>query len=194
MTKSIAFRNNQSDIWRHVIPEKYTRLLPHIDGNRIVEIGCAEGVLALLMAESGKIVTGLDRHRERYEAALGLKAHWHEMGRNVSQCRFVNDDIRNKLELLDGADMLVAVRCIYYLKDEVDAVFLEIAKRVPRVLLCGNKGRAYRYKVHNGNPPDKLGKYNFLASAEGMVQTLERAGYKIVKKITEGDPIVMGAR
>lgn len=193
--KSIAFRNNHAAIWRGDIPDKYARLLPFITGDRITEIGCAEGVLSLLMAEpKNRTVIGCDRHRERYETALALKEQWRSLGRDVVRCSFTNADIRDRYDLIEECDMLVAVRCIYYLKDEVDAVFLEIAKRVPRVLLCGNKGRAHRYKAHKGNPPDKLGRYNFLASAEGMVQTLERAGYTVVTTVTQGDPIVVGTR
>ena len=47
---SLEYRKNKDAIKQGQIPSKYTRLLPFIAGDRILELGAAEGVLSLLLA------------------------------------------------------------------------------------------------------------------------------------------------
>lgn len=183
MTGSLAYRKNEAAILRGDVPEKYTRLLPYIAGESIIELGSAEGVLACLLAKQGKTVTAVERQIERHSAARHLASAW-----GVSGVRFVKGDITGNLDLLAGKDTLVAVRMIYYLGDELDTVFAEVARHVPNVVLCGNKNRAAWWRQ---GIPDK-GPVNYYASAEGMRALLERHGYSIVQEETEGDPIVVG--
>lgn len=196
MTSSLAYRKNEAAIRRGEAPAKYTRLLPHIPGHRILEIGSAEGVLASLLARvdggTKQEVTALERNGDRHEAALRLCAEWREHYKFSATPNFLNADIRDRLDLLQDVDTLVAVRVIYYLRTDIDSVFGEIAARVPNVVLCGNANRAERY--HAGNPHPGLGEYNFYASAEGMRDLLTRHGYDIVKEIPDGDPIVVGRK
>lgn len=184
MTASLAYRKNEAAILRGDVPEKYTRLLPHIPGQKILEVGAAEGVLALLLAKRGKDVTALEMSFERHESSKELAKHW-----GVS-ADFQWGDIRNRLDDLKGFDTLVAIRMIYYLRDDLDAVFAEVAKHIPNVVLCGNRNRANRWRA---GEPDKLdGPFNKYASREGMKELLKRHGYTITKEITEGDEIVVG--
>jgi tRNA1(Val) A37 N6-methylase TrmN6 len=113
VTASLAYRKNEERILRGDVPEKYLRILPHIPGDKVLEIGSAEGVLALLLSKEGKRVTALERQPDRHKAALALKRSWGD-----KRAIFFDGDIRDKLHHLEGKDTLVAVRMIYYLKDE----------------------------------------------------------------------------
>ncbi len=187
MPNSLAYRKHEAAILRGEVPEKYTRLLPYITGSKILEIGSAEGVLALLLVKAGKTVAALERHPKRHEAALALRKAWGLRGG-----AFFNGDIADNLHLLIGIDALVAVRMIYYLGDDLAPVFAEVAKHVPNVVLCGNKNRAAWWRQGIPNRNDKAD--NYYASQEGMRALLERHGYAIVQEETEGDPIVVGRK
>lgn len=183
---SLAYRKNRDEIWEGKVPEKYTRLVPYITGKRVLEIGAAEGVLSLLLAETRDVIA-LEMRPERVAAGVALQDRWRKLGKPVDRCRFAIGDIRDRLELLEGVDMIVAVRSIYYLREDVQA-FVSQAK-VPQFLMCGNKNRAADW-VRGSE--DGLGKYNFYASIEGMTLLLTTAGYEITTVVSEGDPIVIG--
>jgi hypothetical protein len=187
VTASLAYRKNEAAIQRGDVPQKYLRLLPYITGNRILEIGSAEGVLALLLAKQGKDVIALERQPDRHAAALRLQDAW---GIEENSVLFGLGDIRDNLSRLEGIDTLVAVRMIYYLRDDLDTVFAEVAKKVPNVVLCGNRNRADRFRAGVQDKPD--GPRNYYASRDGMKDLLERHGYRIVKEVIEGDEIVVG--
>lgn len=187
MTGSLAYRKNEAAILRGEVPEKYLRIVLHIPGDKILEIGSAEGVLALLLERQGKDVAALERSTERHEAAIRLAREW-----GTNSVRFFNGDIRDNLFLLNQTDTLVAVRMIYYLKDDLDAVFAEVSKKVPNVVLCGNRNRADRYRAGIVDPTSNADDY--YASREGMRDVLERHGYVIVEEVTEGDEIVVGRK
>lgn len=184
---SLAYRKNEDRILRGDVPQKYLRILPHIPGQRILEIGSAECVLALLLAKQGKQVIAVEKDFDRHMAGTNLQKEW-----GVKGVRHVNGPIGCHLDLLDGVDTLVAVRAIYYLRDQLDAVFAEVARKVPNVVLCGNRNRADRYR--GGVKDDPGGPHNFYASREGMKALLERHGYEIAKEVTDGDEIVVGRK
>ena len=191
---SLAYRKNKEAIQHGEIPKKYTRVLDVVPGERIIELGAAEGVLSLLLAERKQKVYALELRPERHKEGLQLQALWRKEGRNVENCEMVLGDIRDRLDLLKDVDTLVAVRSIYYLRDQVEDVFAEVGKHVPNVVLCGNGNRARSYFEANGQPNDKLGRFNFYASAQGMTQVLQGAGYTVARTIPEGDPIVIGIK
>lgn len=184
---SLAYRRHETAILAGNPPVKYTRLLPYISGQRIVEAGSAEGVLACMLAREGKAVTAIEANAERHAAALRLAETW-----GVSGVTFVNGRIEDALDRLEGADTFVAVRACYYWGEHLDTVFAEAAKHVPNVLLCGNKNRAAWWR--QGIPDKDGGPVNYYASQEGMRALLERHGYSIVQEETDGDPIVVGHR
>jgi predicted nicotinamide N-methyase len=187
LTGSLAYRNNEAAILRGEVPAKYTRLLPFIDGDRVIELGAAEGVLACLLAKNGKTVTAVERQVERHTNALQLALSW-----NVTGATFIRGDVIENPDWFEGHDTLVAVRMIYYLRDRLGDVFAEAAKHIPTVVLCGNKNRAAWWR--QGIPDKEGGPVNYYASAEGMRALLERHGYRITAEETEGDPIVVGRR
>jgi 2-polyprenyl-3-methyl-5-hydroxy-6-metoxy-1,4-benzoquinol methylase len=187
VTGSLAYRKNEAAILSGEVPSKYRRLLPHIPGQRIIEIGSAEGVLALLLTKQGKEVIALERSPERHETAQILRDAW---GMEVSGPRFICGDIRDNLERLKGMDTLVAVRMIYYLGDALDMVFTAVAKHVPNVVLCGNGNRANKWRTGETSE----GADNFYASLEGMTALLVRHGYEIASQVFDGDQIVVGRK
>ena len=186
---SLAYRKNEAAIVRGDVPEKYTRLLPYIQGERILEIGSAEGVLSLLLAKQGREVVALERRPERHAAAEALAAKW-----GVRNVNFINGDITDRLAfcLFTGMNTLVAVRMIYYLGDNLDKVFAEAAKHVQNVVLCGNANRARWWREGLPNRNDRAD--NYYASADGMKDVLTRHGFKITTEVLEGDPIVVGRK
>jgi SAM-dependent methyltransferase len=192
VTGSLAYRKNEAAIARGEVPDKYTRLLPFITGQRILEIGSAEGVLALLLARMGKQVTAIEKSEERHEAANDLYGKWLARENHFQAPTFVNDRIGNRLDLLNGVDTLVAVRSIYYLGDDLDRIFAKAAQKVRNVVLCGNRNRAARWRA--GTPDEPLGDMNRYASREGMVELLTRHGYRIAQEVAEGDEIVVGRK
>lgn len=191
---SLAYRKNAAAIWNGDVPEKYRRLLPYVTGRSILEIGAAEGVLALLLAERDALahVTALELRPDRHESALALQARWRALGKPVDGCAMLCGDIESSLDLLYGVDTLVASRTIYYLREAVHDVFEIVGARVPRVVLAGNANRA---RMFAAGVKDGLGPFNYYASVEGMGDVLTRAGYSIESVVTDGgDPIVTGHR
>jgi SAM-dependent methyltransferase len=184
VTGSLAYRQNEAAILRGDVPGKYLRILPFIPEGRVFELGSAEGVLALLLAKQGQQVTALEKNRDRHANALRLARKW-----GVS-ADFVNGGMQDNLGLLPGHDVFIGVRSIYYLRSDIDAVFAEVAKHIPTVVLCGNKGRAAAYNA--GRPHEPLGEFNYYASLDGMKDLLTRHGYRITDEAVEGDPIVVG--
>lgn len=182
---SLCYRKNEDAILRGDVPEKYTCIIPFVHGHRVLEIGSAEGVLALLLSKAGKQVTAIERDPFRHNAAIRLKQTWGD-----NRTRFFQGDIATKLHHLEGKDALVAVRMIYYLSDALDDVFAHAAKHIPNVVLCGNKNRARDWR--SGLRCEETKADNYYASCEGMVDLLKRHGYRIVHEVTEGDEIVVG--
>lgn len=188
---SLSYRKNEAAILDGRVPEKYLRLLPYITGQTILEIGAAEGVLSLLLAQSGHVVTALEMQPSRHAAALDLQARWRAKGRHVDGCMMVCGDIRDHLHLLVGVDTFVAIRTIYHLGESIGDVFRAVSASasVTRVVLCGNPNRARLASRGDGDP------YDAYAGTEGMRDVLLRAGFRIDRIVSgEGDPIVTGHR
>ncbi len=184
---SLAYRNNKRKILKGDFPKKYTRLLPYIPGDSILEIGSAEGVLALLLCQSKDNVLALELSPERNKEALKLQSIFRDKGYRVDNCRMLEGNIDDRIDLLEQVDTVVAVRVIYHL-DDVKLTFSRIAKKIENVVLCGNKYRAEKYYKGSGN------KKNYYATLEGMKTLLEDCGYEIKKTLKDGDPIVVGSK
>lgn len=192
VVNSLAYRKNTDQIWRGEAPKKYTRLVPFITGPRVLEIGAAEGVLSLLLAEKGFTVTACERRTERHQEALQLQVRWKNLGRKVDSCEMMLADITKRPDLFQNIDCFVAVRVMYHLRESARNVIAWAASAdVPRVVLCGNKNRAARFEA--GVLEEPLGKHNYWSTIKGMSDLLTGADYKIERVISEGDPIVIGA-
>jgi hypothetical protein len=191
---SLAFRKNREDIYKGYLPGKYARILPHIEGDRVLEIGAAEGVLSLALVRGHhvKSAIALELRDVRHQEALQLQKRLAEQGQDVAACRMVCGDIMQNLHLLQGIDTLIAVRAIYYLREDIPR-FLQAAAAagVMDVVLVGNKNRAEQAFREYGSD---LATFNYPASAQGMSEFLRGAGF--APRIAEpaGDPIVVGTR
>jgi hypothetical protein len=198
VTASLAYRKNQSDILRGDVPGKYRDLIQYVPGDRVLEIGSAEGVLALLLAREGKDVTAMERQFSRHQEAIALRDEWLRAGilPEVARTGHVHGDIVQAIDLIepDVFDTLVAIRMIYYLGEHLDPVFEQVARAIPNVVLCGNGNRAERWR--NGIPADDTKADNFYASREGMTELLKRHGYRIVQEgsVNKGDEVVVGRK
>jgi hypothetical protein len=191
---SLAYRNNKDAIWRGDTPEKYSRLVELVPGERILELGAAEGVLSLMLAQSKQKVFALELRRSRHEEALRLQTSWQQRGLDVDRCEMVHGNITDHFDLLDSVDTLVAARSIYYLREDLDAVFDAVGQHVPNVVLCGNANRARQYHAAKGRTNGGGCDFNYFASVEGMIAVLEARRYTIVRVVAQGDPIVVGAK
>ena len=191
---SLAYRSYKDAVWNGDVPEKYSRIVPYVAGERVLEIGAAEGVLALALARTKTHVIALEKHAQRHAEALELQAHLRERGVDVERCEMVVGDIREHFDLLPGVDTLVAVRMIYHLHEDIDKVFAQIARQVPNVVLCGNAGRGCRAQSPDYKPANKTAEFDGYASGEGMCRLLEKHGYTIAQTVTKGDEIVVGAK
>lgn len=192
--QSLAYRKARDAIWKGVVPEKYTRLLSHINHpERVLELGSAEGVLALLLSrlKRADLIIALELREERHNEAKLLAEHWRTLGHDTTRVQFEVGDIRRRLDLLDGVKLLVAVRSIYYLReDAVSVLWAAAVAKVKRVMLVGNSNRQAQ---HRQDPHSDLGKFNRLAATEGMSDLLKEAGYRVFHVEPKGDPIVVGA-
>jgi hypothetical protein len=186
--KSLAYRKNEAAIWSAHVPPKYTRLLPFIAGQKVIEVGAAEGVLSLTLACEGHDVVAVELRNQRHVEALKLQAQWAALGKDVSKCKMVNADIREAPWLFESMDTAVFVRSVYYLRDQAQEIVNAAAKCVGEIVMCGNGNRAAAYAL------DRSDTFNKLASLEGMSELITNAGFEIVKTVAEGDPIVVGRR
>ena len=71
---SLEYRRNRDAILGGDIPEKYTRLIDLVPGDRVLELGAAEGVLSLLLARTKASVIALEKKDHRHEEAQRLQA------------------------------------------------------------------------------------------------------------------------
>jgi hypothetical protein len=192
---SLAFRNSVDKIYQGRVPKKYTRLVPCIQGNTVLEVGAAEGVLSLLLAQGKGRVIGIERNMARFQEALKLQQAWKNQGKKVDNCYFHNVDIANNLDLLDGIDTFAAFRTIYYFKENMDKIFSEISKKCRFLVLGGNKNRAIEYK--KGTYLGNVAENNYFASIAGMKEIATRYGYTVETEISENsgeDPLVVGKK
>ncbi len=195
MPGSLAYRKHAADIWNASPPEKYQRILPYVTGRKILEIGSAEGVLSLLLADRDPDahITALELSSLRHAEAIALQQQWRKLGKRVDGCRMACGDIRDWSELLAGVETVVAVRTIYHLTTSIPDVFASVALAgVSTVVLCGNQNRA-RWPDCTQKAA-ALGEWNRYAGIDGMCGVLVAAGYQIATVVTEGDPIVVGRR
>jgi len=215
---SIAFRTASQNIVNGDIPKKYKKILKHIEGDSILEVGSAEGVLSLLAADKkpNRHVLGLERHTIRYQTSLRLKEAWRKLGKHVSNCEFLHDDLINNLHLLKGRDTFMGIRVIYYFLHDIDKIFSEVSKHCKRIILGGNYSRSdgrqssikgvSTVKVLGTNPNLSYAPYNviernpnYYASAKGMEEIGKKYGYETELLIPENipahsDPLYIGIK
>jgi ubiquinone/menaquinone biosynthesis C-methylase UbiE len=93
MDQFAAFKEAQKQGWAHFVPVEMGTMIPAVrlvkfariqPGQRVLDVACGTGVVALTAARAGAQVTGLDLtpeliERARYNSQLaGVKIDWHE--------------------------------------------------------------------------------------------------------------------
>lgn len=193
MRGSGAYRRNRRAIQAGKVPAKYSRVAAVVPGRRVLEFGSAEGVLALLLAQQKDRVFALEQRPDRHREALRLQGQWLRAGSDVTRCEFVLGTLDEHPQLLHQVDTFVAVRSIYYLRDDIVPTFERIGRTVENVVLCGNASKAERYR--SGQWQDSsLGIHNYYATPEGMTELVTKAGFEVVTTIDKGDPIVVAKK
>jgi len=191
---SVDFREHEQLLRDGDIPEKVLRLLPLINGNTVLEIGSAEGILSLVLAESKDRVVSVDITPARQQTAKELQEMWRQTGkRGVEKCEFVCGDIFDRLDLLDGIQTVIASRVIYYFHEGMNDLMVALIKHgVENVVLVGNEYRATAWDTKQDGK--ELGRYAYFSTISGMRELLEKHGYEIVHVLADGDPVVVGRR
>lgn len=181
---SFAYADCRVDVWHGRVPERFDSVRWEITGHRVIELGGAEGILALQLARYGHVVTSIDVDEASHAEALLLKNRWKVMfGSCIDDASFILGDVRENIDVLRDRDSLVAVRSFCHLGRE-DAEGILSAARVLgiwEVVLCGDERIAQ----------DSADPHHDLSSVDGMVRLLESADFKIFSIVPEGDPIVV---
>lgn len=174
------------------LPEKFARLLPLIEGECILEIGSAEGILAMALTASKSKVVSLDITPARQDAGKKLQETWIRAGREeVKKCEFICGDIFERFDLLKDADTVIASRVIYYFHEAMhDLISACAGHGVSGIVLVGNEYRAGEWDRNRDGK--ELGKYAYYSTIAGMKELLEKHGYSVATVIPEGDPVVVG--
>jgi hypothetical protein len=154
-----------------------------------VEVGGAEGVLALNLALYKNRIRSIDITPVRHESAVGLKARWLELGKPVSHCEMLLGDALSDPSLLDGFDTLLSSRVIYYFGPRIHEFMDNVRKRNQYICLIGNEKRQRLYKKGNMR---ELGEYAKFATLDGMIELITQHGYVVENIIASGDPVVIG--
>lgn len=189
---SVDYLAHEKILKEGLLPDKFARLLPLIEGDRILEIGSAEGILAMALTASKSRVVSLDITPARQEAGKKLQEAWINAGRGeVTRCEFICGDIFERFDLLKDADTVIASRVIYYFHEAMHDLISACAKHgVSGIVLVGNEYRAVAWDQNRDGK--ELGKYAYYSTVAGMKELLETHGYAAVTVIPEGDPVVVG--
>ena len=187
------YKDHQEQIARGVLPKKIEQIASLIPGNRIIEVGSGEGLLSLALAARGRPhVSGIEFISLRYETAESLRQLWVEKGLvTEASLTFVQGDIFDRLDLLDGADTLVAMHVLYHLKEHARTLLGEAARRhIASVALVGNANRERKLAIDQESAKSQWAR---LATLDGMSDFLDECGYETVLRSRDGgDPVVIG--
>jgi hypothetical protein len=188
---SIEYTKNKRKHWDAQPAENYLRLQPILPGHSVVEVGGAEGILALNIALYKSCIRSIDITAVRHESAVQLKARWLELGQPVSHCEILLGDALNNPGLLDGFDTLLSSRVIYYFGPRIHEFMDNVRTRNKYICLVGNEKRQRLYKKGDMR---ELGEYAKFATLDGMIELITHHGFVVKDTIASGDPVVVGKR
>ena len=194
---SFEFRRHESLVSEGKVTPKYSRILPFVPGNTVFEMGAAEGVLSLLLAEKKEKVWAVERSFERHTRAKQLQEQWLKLGFSVESCEMVFGSVTEHLQLLDDSETFLAVRAIYYLGSDVEDVVAQAWRNVENVVLVGNGSRSQEYfgsRVSRPQTARPSGGDNYLATLDGMWSLVSRHGLEVRHAVPDGDPIIVATR
>ena len=194
----VEFRKNKQQIALGNVPARYERTAELVPGKRVLDIGSADGTLALVLAQSKEKVIGAELMRYRHKTAQEMQRTWAKRGAKTDNVRFVNRGAKRVRPFLREVDTVVLSRALYHLRDDAFWLFAQI-ERIPtitHVALFGNRDKEREWFDTKGEQPG-LGKYLALVAQEGMEDILKKHGFDIETSIASTeteDPIVIGVR
>lgn len=168
-----------------------------VKGDRILEIGAAEGLQSLYLAQFKSYVCGIEISNLRYQKALELSKNMEKLGYRISNCDFIHGDILRQADLLKDFDTILIVRVLYHFR-QMDDIYLlvdSILSKVNSVIIVGDRIKSEMFYAFNVSMKwNPVPFFNF-ASHEGMEFLLERADFSVSKgETTFGDPYVVGVK
>lgn len=184
------FREYHEMISGGEIPPRYSRLVPFISGSSILDVGCGEGLLPLVLAKPAKVV-GIDISPKRVEIANDLLNGPYSAKKGFVS--FISGDAIQYICTSPLPETVVMNRVLYHFAQDVLLVrdALRKSTAVKAVVLVGNNAK----KNLTASEHD-LGKWVHYSTVEGMSKFLNEAGFTNVKivEISDSDPIVIGSR
>ena len=180
------------------------RLLPDVNGLRVLDAGCGEGYLCRKLARLGARVTGVDYSKEmlaiaeeRTDPVLGIRY----LHGNCEHLDFLDagayDVIVSNMVLMDLPDHRAALRSIYRVLVEGGILVLSISHPCFTTPECGwvrdGEGRKLHWKVDHyfaegayeqPYPPDaKEGLILYHRTLSNYLMTLLRTGFELLEVI-----------
>ena len=189
-----SYRQNEEAIVKGHVPLRYTRIAAYIPGTRVAEVGCGEGVLALLLGLRGLDVAAFDINEQRLGIARNLQKAWLRLNRPVHTVSFRMEDTVAQPQLLDGYETLVTARILYHLQQQATKWIEDLPESVNNLVMVGNADKASLYNSSRGDPSHSLGKWLALATTRGMVDLAERHGFRVIVVDEMDDPLVVATR
>ena len=198
MTYQSYFDENKEAISRGEAPVRYHEIAEIVPGDRVLEIGSADGTQSLVLAEKKQAVHGLELMPQQFETSLELKDAWLALGKKVENCQFHKGDIGSNFELLADVDTVLASRVIYHLRAGIVPFFEKIEKsgHIKNLVLIGCPRREKKWSQF-GETGDSMGRYAYYASLEGMIDVATKYGFEVVvsnPSSEDRDPVVVARR
>jgi SAM-dependent methyltransferase len=194
----VEFRKNKEAIRSGFVPERLVSFANQIPGKKILEIGSADGTLALELGRRGKEVVGLELTKYRHETAVWLREEWVKQGIPVQNVKFVRSSASNAQDYVFQAETLVLSRTLYHLGEEAFMLF-EMACKSPTIKYVAILGNRVKERIFEsgGSIPGLPGRYLKLSSLEGMSDFVQSFGFAVAlaqEATNSRDPMVIASK
>jgi len=173
--------------WNYIIE----RNLPNVQGKRIMDIGCNNGIFCVQLAKMGAIdIIGIDSEKgwpNWLKQAEFVKEALEWRCKTKYPINFINSDMANIPELnLGRFDIVLALNCIYYLEEENMINLLKHLKDNTDILLiqCNSRKDDQPPEVYRRATPKFIGT---------MLQNVGFPFIRFDKPILYRRPVVIGS-
>jgi len=173
--------------WNYII----RRNLPDLQGKRVLDIGCNNGIMCIMAARGGATdVVGVDNDatwKNWIEQARFIKEALEWRCKTKYPISFVNSDMAKLPKLgLGHFDVVMALCCLYYLPDNIiEEILTYLNMNAEHVVIqCNTSG------VHSAE-------INKRAKPKYMLRALKKAGFEFIYSDTPffyKNPVVVGSK
>ncbi len=191
MAKSLSYRKNLELIISGGFPKRFVEVGDLVEGESVLDVGGAEGSLALYLASKGKTVTVLDKSPERVEAGMMLVKQVVGPDPRGTVSFLLGDAIEVLPRLEKRFDSIVFMRSLYYFRDDGVKVLSMARGLTSQLILVANGNRERDFLTNPKYQHGGLGKFNFWSTLEGMEVAARMAGFTVEDKILQDDPILV---